>query len=242
MQRNFKVVLLGDGGVGKTTFTKRHICGKFEKRYVPTSGVNVHPINFNTKFGIITYNIWDTAGQEKFGGLRDGYYTDADAAIIFFDVTNELSYKSTANWLRDFRRMCPEKPVILCGNKVDIKERRVGLDKINITKYSYYYDISAKSNYNFEKPFLMLSRILLNEADLTFVESNTEPNVESKTVNDNLTVPLKVSYIDLPLKVSYINLPNGAQMKITYEYIKGPGGAVRENEIGSTNLIYGGPQ
>lgn len=69
----FKVVLVGDGGVGKTTFVKRHISGEFEKRYIATMGVEVHPLKFFTNFGPIIMNVWDTAGQEKLGGLRDGY-------------------------------------------------------------------------------------------------------------------------------------------------------------------------
>jgi len=70
----FKCVLVGDGGTGKTTFVKRHLTGEFEKKYVATLGVEVHPLVFNTNRGSIRFNVWDTAGQEKFGGLRDGYY------------------------------------------------------------------------------------------------------------------------------------------------------------------------
>ena len=70
----FKCVLLGDGGTGKTTFVKRHLTGEFEKKYVATLGVEVHPLVFHTNRGAIRFNVWDTAGQEKFGGLRDGYY------------------------------------------------------------------------------------------------------------------------------------------------------------------------
>ena len=69
----FKLVLVGDGGVGKTTFVKRHLTGEFEKKYVATLGVEVHPLEFHTNHGRIKFNVWDTAGQEKFGGLRDGY-------------------------------------------------------------------------------------------------------------------------------------------------------------------------
>jgi hypothetical protein len=69
----FKLVLVGDGGVGKTTFVKRHISGEFEKKYVPTLGAEVHPMDFTTDRGKITFNVWDTAGQEKYAGLRDGY-------------------------------------------------------------------------------------------------------------------------------------------------------------------------
>lgn len=69
----FKLILVGDGGVGKTTFVKRHLSGEFQKKYVATVGVEVHPLSFHTNFGPIIFQCWDTAGQEKFGGLRDGY-------------------------------------------------------------------------------------------------------------------------------------------------------------------------
>ena len=75
----FKLILVGEGGVGKTTFVKRHLTGEFEKKYVATLGVEVHPLRFSTNFGPIQYNVWDTAGQEKFGGLRAGYYIQGQA-------------------------------------------------------------------------------------------------------------------------------------------------------------------
>ena len=58
----------------QTTFVKRHLTGEFEKKYVATLGVEVHPLVFHTNRGALRFNVWDTAGQEKFGGLRDGYY------------------------------------------------------------------------------------------------------------------------------------------------------------------------
>ena len=69
----FKLVLVGDGGVGKTTFVKRHKTGEFEKKYVATVGAEVHKMDFTTDRGPIVFNVWDTAGQEKYAGLRDGY-------------------------------------------------------------------------------------------------------------------------------------------------------------------------
>ena len=81
----------GKGGVGKTTFVKRHLTGEFEKRYVATLGVEVHPLVFHTSKGPICFNVWDTAGQEKFGGLRDGYYIQGQCAIIMFDVTTRAT-------------------------------------------------------------------------------------------------------------------------------------------------------
>ena len=73
IQAKWKLVLVGDGGVGKTTFVKRHKTGEFEKKYVPTLGAEVNPIDFVTRKGRILFNVWDTAGQEKYAGLRDGY-------------------------------------------------------------------------------------------------------------------------------------------------------------------------
>ncbi|CAG9817057.1 unnamed protein product [Phaedon cochleariae] len=121
----FKCVLVGDGGTGKTTFVKRHMTGEFEKRYVATLGVEVHPLVFHTNRGAIRFNVWDTAGQEKFGGLRDGYYIQGQCAIIMFDVTSRVTYKNVPNWHRDLVRVCENIPIVLCGNKVDIKDRKV---------------------------------------------------------------------------------------------------------------------
>ena len=121
----FKLILVGDGGVGKTTFVKRHKTGEFEKRYVATLGVEVHPLTFFTNRGALKFNVWDTAGQEMFGGLRDGYYIQGQCAIIMFDVTSRITYKNVPNWHRDLTRVCENIPVVLCGNKVEIKDRKV---------------------------------------------------------------------------------------------------------------------
>ncbi|PFH60070.1 hypothetical protein XA68_11519 [Ophiocordyceps unilateralis] len=167
----FKLVLVGDGGTGKTTFVKRHLTGEFEKKYIATLGVEVHPLGFTTNCGKIRFDVWDTAGQEKFGGLRDGYYIGGKCGIIMFDVTSRITYKNVPNWHRDLVRVCENIPIVLCGNKVDVKERKVKAKTITFhrKKNLQYYDISAKSNYNFEKPFLWLSRKLCGNAQLEFV-------------------------------------------------------------------------
>ncbi|KAL4640616.1 GTP-binding nuclear protein Ran isoform X1 [Arapaima gigas] len=164
-----QLVLVGDGGTGKTTFVKRHLTGEFEKKYVATLGVEVHPLVFHTNRGAIKFNVWDTAGQEKFGGLRDGYYIQAQCAIIMFDVTSRVTYKNVPNWHRDLVRVCENIPIVLCGNKVDIKDRKVKAKSISPLSLLQYYDISAKSNYNFEKPFLWLARKLIGDPNLEFV-------------------------------------------------------------------------
>ena len=178
----FKLVLVGDGGTGKTTFVKRHLTGEFDKVYIPTSGVEVHPLTFCTNRGKICFNCWDTAGQEKFGGLRDGYYIHGDCAIIMFEVTSRNSYKNVPNWYRDITRVCESIPIVILGNKVDMPNREVKAKMITFhrKKGCQYYDISAKSNYNFEKPFLWLARHMANDTSLGFVEM---PMLEAASVN-----------------------------------------------------------
>uniref|UniRef100_A0A7S1IV12 GTP-binding nuclear protein n=1 Tax=Eutreptiella gymnastica TaxID=73025 RepID=A0A7S1IV12_9EUGL len=169
----FKLILVGDGGTGKTTFVKRHLTGEFEKKYIATIGVEVHPLTFHTNRGVICFNVWDTAGQEKFGGLRDGYYIQGQCAIIMFDVTSRQTYKNVPNWYRDIVRVCENIPIVLTGNKVDVLERAVKAKQITFHRKRnlQYYDISAKSNYNFERPFLWLARKLANDNNLAFVET-----------------------------------------------------------------------
>eukprot|EP00698_Gefionella_okellyi_P005903 TRINITY_DN15334_c0_g1_i1.p1 TRINITY_DN15334_c0_g1~~TRINITY_DN15334_c0_g1_i1.p1 ORF type:complete len:223 (+),score=51.80 TRINITY_DN15334_c0_g1_i1:151-819(+) len=169
----FKLLLVGDGGTGKTTFVKRHLTGEFEKRYLATVGVEVRPLQFHTNRGPIVFNVWDTAGQEKFGGLRDGYYIMGQCAIIMFDVTSRTTYRNVPQWHRDIVRVCENIPIVLCGNKVDVKDRKVKAKNITFhrKKNLQYYDISAKSNYNFEKPFLWLARRLVSDPNLQFVEA-----------------------------------------------------------------------
>jgi GTP-binding nuclear protein Ran len=121
----FKLVMVGDGGVGKTTFVKRHLTGEFEKKYIATQGVEVNSITFYTNHGPIKFNIWDTAGQEKLGGLREGYYIGGNCAIIMFDITSRITYKNVPKWHKDLTRICENVPMVLVGNKVDVKDRKV---------------------------------------------------------------------------------------------------------------------
>ncbi|KAK7054747.1 GTP-binding nuclear protein gsp1/Ran [Paramarasmius palmivorus] len=107
----------------------------------------------------------------KFGGLRDGYYIQGPMRFIMFDVTSRITYKNVPNWHRDLERVCENIPIVLCGNKVDVKERKVktGAVTFHRKKNLQYFEISAKSNYNFEKPFLWLARKLVGNPTLEFV-------------------------------------------------------------------------
>lgn len=125
----YKVVLLGDGGVGKTTLINILVDHQFSRppsftrAYIPTLGVDVHPVCIGTEFIL---DIWDTAGQEKFGGLREGYYINADLAIVMADSTAKVTCTNAQTWANDFRRVCPNSPIIYLLNKTDITHHQVG--------------------------------------------------------------------------------------------------------------------
>lgn len=177
--RRFKVIVAGDGGVGKTSLLTRHSTGHFKTTYVPTLGCDVVPLKFQTNLGEVTLDVWDTAGQEKFMGLQDGYFIGAHAAIIMFDVQSMSSFKNIEKWNDDIVRVAGNIPTVLCGNKVECSSRKV--TPVDIHEHVHadrpFYYISCKSNYNFEKPFLHLVRQLLDEPDLEFTNYVLSPTV-----------------------------------------------------------------
>ena len=105
-----------------------------------------------------------------------------------FDVTSRITYKNVPNWHGRRQCCCARTSIVLVGNKVDVKERKVKAKQITFhrKKNLQYYDISAKSNYNFEKPFLWLARKLVGDPNLSFVESPAlkppEVTIDANTV------------------------------------------------------------
>lgn len=117
----YKIVLLGDGGVGKTTWVNNILTGEFRKKYIATIGADINTISFDTNYGKKNLEIWDVAGQEKFSGLRDEYFLDSHGAIIFYDITSNISIKNLEKWLIAFIQVAPEKPIIIVANKLDVE-------------------------------------------------------------------------------------------------------------------------
>ena len=159
----FNVILVGDGGVGKTTFVKQHLTEEFEKRYIATVGVDVHPKLYNTTEGQICFNIWDMAGQEKFGGVQANFYRDKDCAIIMFDVTSEQTYKNVKYWHTQIVSNIGNIPTIVVGNKIDSLDRTVVAADIKYPQQHNlpYCEISVKANNNITCPFFSLAQMLI---------------------------------------------------------------------------------
>jgi len=152
-----KIIVVGEGGVGKTSFIRRHTTGEFKPQYVATNGMETTPY---PEKEIYPFVFWDCAGQKQFEGLREGYYIGADAAILMFDVTFTSTYKNLEKRYRDIRRVCGNIPIVLVGNKTDMKQQcKIWSHAVDFHGLQYY-PISSKSNSNFELPLKYLLKKL----------------------------------------------------------------------------------
>jgi small GTP-binding protein len=197
------IVLLGDAGVGKTTFLTRFKTAEFTKEYKATNGVQKTEINVNTNKGPVTLVVQDVSGSEKYNrGAVD--WKDVRATIIMFDVTNRQSYKSVEWWMNFHKCFVPEqegvvrnynpkdkKICILLGNKVDCKERKVKKSTIEtyIKDNCLYYDYSAKSNYNFEWPFSSIIESVLGK-DTMIADEEDDRGAEEEGICEECAYPL----------------------------------------------------
>ena len=172
-EKQFKVVMIGDGGTGKTSYVARLNAGDYKNEYVATIGVEKHNILVNTNYGNFNINLWDTAGQEKTGPLRDSYYEQADAAIIFCDVTSRITYKNVPSWHKDVVRVCGDIPIVICANKIDIKERKVkSKSMVYHEKHKLgCFEISVLTRTSLKEPLQYLLQQLLHEPELKILNS-----------------------------------------------------------------------
>lgn len=114
--------------------------------------------------------------QLAFICVTNFFSVGADAGIVLFDVTSRLTYHNVPNWHRDLVRVAENIPVVICGNKVDVRDRKVKAKQITFhrKKNLQYYDISVRSGYNYEKPFVYLLKKLAKSDDL---ELTAEPSL-----------------------------------------------------------------
>jgi len=169
---SFTIILAGDCGVGKTCFLERHRNGLFRKQYQPAFGTEEHSLVFSTNYGLVQFKILDVAGQEKYSDSIGSRFEEADGAIVMFDVTSRLTYKNLDGWNKtiDAKVGHHSIPKVICGNKTDMKDRKVKIRYITWPKRQghQYYDISVKNLFNIHRPFLYLARELTKRDDLIF--------------------------------------------------------------------------
>ena len=121
---HYKIVMLGNSGVGKTALVERVTDDVFVDAHVPTVGAQYVSLNLNLNDTNVTLEIWDTAGQEVFRSLVGFYARDAKGAFILFDVTDAQSFKDLKQWIEFANDQAPDAKIIIFGNKIDLGENR----------------------------------------------------------------------------------------------------------------------
>lgn len=168
-QQTYKCLILGDSGVGKSTFLRRHVTGEFRDEHVPTMGLQVYTLLLQTNYQDLALELWDVAGDERHGGLLNGYFFFAKCAIILFDLNVARSAISVARWLRSLEEICgTQLPVVVCGNKSELE--RIPLDLLYHQQGNLdYCEMSARVAWNLEAPLELLCRRLLQRNDLKLI-------------------------------------------------------------------------
>nr|MDO8083249.1 Rab family GTPase [Candidatus Sigynarchaeum springense] len=172
----FKIAVIGDYAVGKTSLIARFIQKKFLKEYKPTLGVNLilKEISFKDKKGkelLCNLVLWDIAGQERFSAIRKLYYKGCSAALIVYDITRVDTFNNLReNWVKDYtENTSGEKIFIIIGNKADMTDlRKVQTEQGEKLKKDInavdFIETSAKEGTNVEAAFMNLIRSLLKQA------------------------------------------------------------------------------
>merc|ERR1712062_672337 len=168
-----KLMVLGDSGVGKTSFIHRFVDGKFCDKYVTTVGIDFREktIELPEENRKISLQIWDTAGQERYRSLSTSFYRDAMGFILVFDTTNLQSFLNVSHWVVELQTHTYTNfpKVILCGNKIDlIEDRKVDtkLAKKLAKEYSMpYIETSAYSGEGLDSAIGELKNLVMSAID-----------------------------------------------------------------------------
>ncbi|KAB0796640.1 hypothetical protein PPYR_10701 [Photinus pyralis] len=164
---NFKVVLLGEGCVGKTSLLLRYIEDKFNARHISTNQASFLAKKLNIEGKRVNLSIWDTAGQEKFHALGPIYYRSSNGAVLVYDITDVDSFQRIKSWVKELRKILgTDVCLVIVGNKTDLeKDRNVDIEeaeeyakKVGAT----HFETSAKQNTGIEEMFLSLTQQMLD--------------------------------------------------------------------------------
>ena len=185
----FKLILIGNSCVGKSSIIQRYIQKTFNDEYTCTIGVDFFMKTLDINDNLIKLQLWDTAGTEKFKSITTGYYRGANAAFVVFDLTSRISFDSVSEWIQNYYNYSnpnSEKNVVLIGNKSDLKENREisdeEINKFAINNNIKYFETSAKNGNNIEECFYYIAEKLMKDMK----EKGEDNNDNNIIKNDNL--------------------------------------------------------
>ena len=186
----FKVLLLGNSNVGKSSLFLRFVDDIWNDTFVPTIGVDFKIKTFELDNKKIKMQIWDTAGQERFKNIIASYYRGAHGILLIYDVTDKDSFKNLQNWLIEIEKNANKNVLkVLIGNKSDLEEKRV----ITINEGKEFADTyglkfietSAKKNRNVNEAFETLGReIMAANADKKFNKAKQNKTISVSSAQD----------------------------------------------------------
>ncbi|MCP9260166.1 Ras-related protein Rab-10 [Dirofilaria immitis] len=188
----FKLLLIGDSGVGKTCILYRFSDDAFNTTFISTIGIDFKIKTIELKGKKIKLQIWDTAGQERFHTITTSYYRGAMGIMLVYDITNAKSFDNIAKWLRNIDEHASEDvEKMLLGNKCDMAERRVVSrergEKIANDHGIRFLETSAKANIQIDKAFYDLAEAILDKMPVKD-EGMKQPTIRPAEPQNNVTI------------------------------------------------------
>ena len=164
----FKILTIGESGVGKTCVLRRFVENKFLKNHLATIGIDFKTKTLNINNQEIKLKIWDTAGQERFRNITTQYYKGADGIVLVYDVTDESSYEKIRDWMEQILSNTQQEEIglVLLGNKCDMEPRVVTEDmgkKMAEELKISYYETSALTGQGIKEAFEGLTRDIMKK-------------------------------------------------------------------------------
>eukprot|EP00051_Salpingoeca_urceolata_P026916 m.479265 g.479265 ORF g.479265 m.479265 type:complete len:198 (+) comp21386_c0_seq1:524-1117(+) len=178
----FKVVLLGEGCVGKTSLVLRYCQNQFNDKHVSTLQASFLKKRINIGGRRVDLAIWDTAGQERFHALGPIYYRESNGAVLVYDITDEDSFQKVKSWVKELKKMLGSDICLaICGNKIDLEKHRT-VDQATAEAYAesvgaVHFNTSAKLNKGIEEMFLDLSKRMIAAASPSGTKSGNRRSV-----------------------------------------------------------------
>ncbi|XP_020824311.1 ras-related protein Rab-8B isoform X1 [Phascolarctos cinereus] len=174
----FKLLLIGDSGVGKTCLLFRFSEDAFNTTFISTIGIDFKIRTIELDGKKIKLQIWDTAGQERFRTITTAYYRGAMGIMLVYDITNEKSFENIKNWIRNIEEHASsDVERMILGNKSDMNDKRQVSkergEKLAIDYGIKFLETSAKSSINVEEAFFILARDIMTKLNRKMNDSNS---------------------------------------------------------------------